>query len=295
MAIELRHLRYVIAVAETGQLTRAASRLHIAQPALSQSLARVERELGAPLFDRHPTGVTLTAAGEAFVAHAREAVAAGDAAVTAARQSARSSSGRLVFGFLDGGPGLADRLLKTFTTQHPEIELAIQQVSFARQGDAILDGTVDAAVLCPGPPIPELESIALATPNLVVFVADEHRLASRTSLRFADIDDETYLAQAPGIPDWWMDIWWLTERRGRRPRVGRHTSATVNESIASILTGEVIVISPDFFVPPYPIPGITTIPLTDVDAPNVELVYQPSRATHATRMLVELADRERQT
>src|ERR1700742_4671184 len=216
MAIELRHLRHVIAVAETGQLTRAADRLHMAQPALSQSIARVEREVGSPLFARHPHGVDLTAAGEAFVAHARRAVAAGDDAVTAARQQARSASGRLAFGFLNGGPGLADPLLKRFSAAHPEIEVIVQEVSFARQVDAIRDGTVDAAILCPGPPDPDLESISIATTNLVVFMADGHRLASRDSLRFADVDDEVYLAQGEDIPDWWIDIWWLTAQRGRR-------------------------------------------------------------------------------
>jgi DNA-binding transcriptional LysR family regulator len=295
MAIELRHLRHVIAVAETGQLTRAAARLHIAQPALSQSIARVEREIGSPLFDRHPQGVDLTPAGKAFVEHARRAVTAGEAAVTAARQQARSASDRLVFGFLDGGPSLADSLLKSFTTAHPEIEVAVQQVSFTQQTDAILDGTVDAAVLCPGPPDPTLESIPIATPQLVVFLADSHHLATRTSLRFADIDQETYLSQAPGIPDWWMDIWWLTKQRGARPKVSRHSSRTVNESIAGILTGEVIVICPDFFVPPYPIPGITTIPLIDVQAPNVELVYQPQHATRATQLLAQHARSHRRS
>jgi DNA-binding transcriptional LysR family regulator len=289
MAIELRHLRHVIAVAETGQLTRAAARLHIAQPALSQSIARVEREVGSPLFDRHPQGVDLTPAGKAFVEHARRAVMASEAAVTAARQQARSATDRLVFGFLDGGPSLADSLLKSFAAAHPEVEIVVQQVSFSRQVDAILDGTVDAAVLCPGPPDPELESISIATAKLVVFLADSHRLATRTSLRFADVDEETYLSQAPGIPDWWMDIWWLTKQRSARPKVSRHSSRTVNESIAGILTGELIVICPDFFVPPYPIPGITTIPLVDVEAPNVELVYQPQHATRATQLLADYA------
>jgi DNA-binding transcriptional LysR family regulator len=291
MAVELRHLRHVIAVAETGQLTRAAARLHMAQPALSQSIARVERSVGARLFVRHSQGMTLTPAGEAFIEHARDAIAAGEAAVTAARQQARRTADRLVFGFLDGGPSLADPLLKKFARAHPEIEVVIHQVSFARQVDAIMDGTVDAAVLCPGPPDPTFESIPLATPKLVVFVADTHRLASRTTLRFADIDEETYLAQGPGLPEWWMDIWWLTERRGRRPRVSRHTSSTVNESIAGILTGEVIVVSPDFFVPAYPMPGIATIPLIDVEAPRVELVYQPKHATRATKLLVKTARR----
>src|ERR1700742_2480262 len=101
MAIELRHMRYVIAVAETGQLTRAAARLHIAQPALSQSLRRLERDVGTALFDRHPRGVDLTPAGAAFLAQARFAVAAADAAISAARQAVRLDADRLVLGFIN--------------------------------------------------------------------------------------------------------------------------------------------------------------------------------------------------
>ena len=289
MAIELRHFRYVIAVAETGQLTRAASRLHIAQPALSQSIARVEREVGAPLFDRHPNGVTLTPAGAAFLEHARAAIAAGDAALSAARQGARSDTDKLIFGFLNGGPAIAEPLLKAFTAAHPEVEVIVQEISLARQSDALLDGTVDAAVLCPGPPAGELLSIPIAHPNMVVFVANSHHLASRTQLRFTDIADEAYLRAGPGLPQWWVDIWWQTERRGGRPKLSRHSSGSVNESIAGILTGEAIVLAPEFFVPVYPIPGIMSIPLTDVDCPAVELVYAPNRATRTTELLVDVA------
>lgn len=289
MAIELRHLRYVIAVGETGQLTRAAARLHVAQPALSQSIARVEREIGAALFVRHRNGVTLTPAGEAFLEHARIAVAAGEAAVSAARQGARKDSDQLSFGFLNGGPALAEPVLKAFAAAHPEIEVAIQELSFARQVDALLDGTVDAAVLCPGPPNGELQSIPVARPKMVVFLANEHRLASHPHLQFTDVVDETYMGPGPGVPEWWMDIWWLTERRGRRPKLARHASGSVNESIAGILSGDVIVLAPDFFVPTYPIPGITATALVDVDCPAVELVYHRDRATRATKLLVDAA------
>lgn len=289
MAIELRQLRYVIAVAETGQLTRAAARLHIAQPALSQSLLRVEREVGTPLFDRHPRGVKPTPAGEAFLEHARAAVAASDAAMTAARQAVRVATDQLVLGFINGGLALAEPVLAAFAAAHPQIQVVLREVSFAGQVDWLLDGTVDAAVLCPGPPSPDFESVTLSHTSMCVFVATRHRLGSRSELRFEDIVDETYLSKAPGLPDWWADIWWLTERRGRRPRTGRHTSGTVNESLAGVLSGEVVVVSPTFFIPPTPIPGVSTIPLVDVEAPDVELVYLRGRATRAVEQLAAVA------
>jgi len=160
-----------------------------------------------------------------------------------------------VLGFI-GGVGLAEPLVSAFAIAHPDIELVVREVSFADQVDWLLDGTVDAAVLNPGPPSPEFHTVPIASTSLCVFVSEHHRLASRTELRYADVADETYLGKAPGLPDWWVDIWWLTERRGGPPRTGRRTSGTVNESIAGVMSGEVIVVSPTFFIPPIPIPGV---------------------------------------
>lgn len=282
-------MRYVIAVAETGQLTRAAARLHIAQPALSQSVQRVEQEIGTALFERHPRGVIPTPAGEAFLEHARAAVTASDAAINAARQTMRTASDQLVLGFINGGLALAEPLLSAFAVAHDDIKVVVREVSFASQVDWLIDRTVDAAVLCPGPPSDEFVSIAIASTSLCVFVSDRHHLASRTELRYADVADETYLAKATGLPDWWADIWWLTARRGGRPKIGRHTSGTVNESLAGILSGEIICVSPTFFIPPIPIPGVRAIPLIDIDAPDVELVHLRNHPPRATEQLAAVA------
>jgi DNA-binding transcriptional LysR family regulator len=289
MAIELRQFRHVIAVAETGQLTQAAARLHLAQPALSQSIRHAEQELGTPLFDRHPRGVTLTPAGEVFLVHARAAVASSEAAITTARQTARTAVDQLVLGFINGGLGPAEPLINAFGAAHSEIAVVVREVSFAHQVDWLVDGTVDAMVMCPGPPFPEFECIPLSHAVPCVFVAQSHRLASRTELRFADVADETYLRMAEGLPEWWADIWLLTAQRGRRPKTGRHASGTVNESLAAVLSGEVIVIAPAFFNSPTPIPGVSAIPLVDVDPLAVELVYLRDRVTSAVMQLAAVA------
>jgi DNA-binding transcriptional LysR family regulator len=289
MAIELRHMRYAIAVAETGQLTRAAARLHIAQPALSQSIVRLEREIGTPLFDRHPRGVTPTPAGEAFLEYARAAVASSDAAIASARQTVRTTADQLVLGFMNGVLTPAQPLLSAFAAAHDDINVVVRELSYANQIDSLRDGTVDAAVLCPGPPLPEFESIPISRTSLCVFVSESHHLARRTELRFADITDETFLGVSPGVPDWWVDIWWLTAQRGGRPRTGRHTAGTIHESLAGVLSGEVIVVSPAFFVLDTPIPGVSAIPLVDVNAPAVELVHLRNHTTPATEQLVAVS------
>lgn len=282
-------MRYAIAIAETGQLTRAAARLHIAQPALSQSIVRLEREIGTPLFDRHPRGVTPTPAGEAFLEHAREAIASSDAAIASARQTVRTTADQVVLGFMNGVLTPAQPLLSAFAAAHEDAALALRELSFAQQIDSLVDGTVDAAVLCPGPPLPEFESIPIGRTSLCVFVSESHHLASQTELRVADITDEIYLGVSPGLPDWWVDIWWLTVQRGGPARTGRHTAGTLHESLAAVLSGEVIVVAPAFFVLDTPIPRVSAIPLVDIDALPIELVYLRNRPTRATARLAAVA------
>lgn len=282
-------MRYAITVAETGQLTRAAARLHIAQPALSQSIVRLEREIGTALFDRHPRGVTPTPAGEAFLEHARAAVAASDAAIVSARQTVRTTADQVVLGFMNGVLTPAQPLLSAFAATHRDVAIVLRELSFAQQINALLDGTVDAAVLCPGPPLPEFESIPIGRTSLCVFVSESHHLAGRTELRVADITNETYLGVSPGLPDWWVDIWWLTAQRGGPARTGRHTAGTIHESLAAVLTGEVIVVAPAFFVLDTPIPRVSAIPLVDVSAVAIELVHLRNRSTRATARLAAVA------
>jgi DNA-binding transcriptional LysR family regulator len=188
-----------------------------------------------------------------FLEHARAALVASEAGIAGARQSLLPDADQLVLGFL-GGVGLAEPLLSAFGTAHPEFE-----------------------------------SIPIATTSLCVFVAESHHLGSRAELRYADIADETYLDQAPGVPGWWVDIWWLTERRGRRPKTGRRTAGTVNESLAGVLSGEVIVVTPTFFAPLIAVSGVRAVPLVDVDAPDVELVYLRGRKTHAITQMAGVA------
>ena len=201
----------------------------------------------------------------------------------------RTTADQLVLGFMNGVLTPAQPLLSAFAAAYDDINVVVRELSFANQIDSLRDGTVDAAVLCPGPPLPEFESIPIGHTSLCVFVSETHHLASRTELRFADIADETYLGVSPGVPDWWVDIWWLTAQRGGPPRTGRHMAGTIHESLAGVLTGEVIVVAPAFFVLDTPIPGVSAIPLVDVNAPDVELVHLRNHTTPATEQLVAVS------
>jgi DNA-binding transcriptional LysR family regulator len=119
--IRSSHLRYLIAVAEEGQITRAAARLHVAQPALSQAIARLEADLGLQLFERHSRGMRLTLAGETVVAMARRAIDAEEDAIQTAQTLARADRGEVEFGFVGAPPGFdTPGALGRFAREHPE-------------------------------------------------------------------------------------------------------------------------------------------------------------------------------
>ena len=129
--MELRHLRYFVAVAHEGHITRAAERLHIAQPPLSQQIKGLEREIGAALFVRHPRGVTLTDAGRAFLVDAEAVLASVARAADHARRTARGESGRIAVGFTTSAPfhPLVARAIREFRTSRPNVSFVLEESS----------------------------------------------------------------------------------------------------------------------------------------------------------------------
>src|SRR5438045_750370 len=128
---KLRQLRYFVAVAEEGQITRAATSLHVAQPALSQAIAQLETRLGVALFARHARGMTLTPAGEAYLEAVRNALAAVADADRAAQAHSRVDSDRLDWGFIGVPPiAQAPELFSAFIAAHPDAQLSFKELSF---------------------------------------------------------------------------------------------------------------------------------------------------------------------
>src|SRR5882762_10790042 len=157
-AMELRHLRYFVAVAEEGSLTLAAGkRLHTAQPSLSRQIRDLEYEVGVPLMSRSVHGIELTAAGRAFLDHARLALSQVEAAREAARRAAQPAKASFVMGFLTGTEmdwfTEAVRLLRD---ELPSIEVILVSQTSPELASALLRGKIDVAFLRPEPDIPEL-------------------------------------------------------------------------------------------------------------------------------------------
>ncbi len=177
--MELRHLRYFVAVAEEGSLTLAADRrLHTAQPSLSRQIRDLESEVGVQLLIRSPRGIELTAAGRAFLDHARLALSQVEAAGEAARRAAYPAKGSFVIGFLTGVE--LEWLPEAMRILHDElanIEVIISSQTSPELAGTLLRGKLDVAFLRPEEQVPDLAFELLTTEPLVAVLRSDHRLA----------------------------------------------------------------------------------------------------------------------
>src|ERR1700736_5724503 len=193
--MELRHLRYFVAVAEEGSVTFAAERrLHTAQPSLSRQMRDLEMEVGAQLLVRSVRGTELTAAGRAFLDHARLALSQVEAAGEAARRAAQPAKASFVMGFLTGTEidwfPAAVRLLRD---QLPSIEVILVSQTSPELASGLLRGKVDVAFLRPEPEMPDLAFKHLTSEPPIVILPSDHRLAALEAISPRDIEGETFV------------------------------------------------------------------------------------------------------
>ena len=194
--MDLRQLRSLVALAEERHFTRAAERMHVAQPALSQQIRRLEDELGLPLVDRTTRRVALTEAGELLVERARRALHEVDAARAELAELAGVRGGRVVIGAMQSlGPFDLSILLAAFHARYPEVELTVQEeVSDALLG-MLRGDAVDVAFLSltAGATHDERARQTLLSEPLVLLVGAEHPLARRRRVRLAELADERFI------------------------------------------------------------------------------------------------------
>lgn len=143
-------MRCVVAIAEAGSLTKAAERLGLAQPALTQTLNRLEKELGTPLFTRTRRGAALTDAGQAVIDDLRASLAYGDAATERARAMGAGRAGRLTIGFVTHAVyEVLPNALRRLRAEHPQLDVVLREMSNAEQVAALEGGRIDIALLHP--------------------------------------------------------------------------------------------------------------------------------------------------
>jgi DNA-binding transcriptional LysR family regulator len=219
--VELRHLRYFIAVAEELNFSRAAQRLHMAQPPLSAAIRHLERDLGVELFRRTTREVRLTDAGRAFLAGARRTLADADRAAEDAKRAAAGALGRLRIAYswstrFETLPALG----RAFRTGHGDVKLLAQEMWNAQMPLAFGNGSIDVALsLCPEIAA-ELELAPIRTERLVALLPETHPLAREQKIPLSALADEDFILFpreiAPRLHDAFVAIF---RRAGFEPRV----------------------------------------------------------------------------
>ena len=187
--MELRHFRYFVALAEELHFGRAAQRLHISQPPLSQQIAALEKEIGVPLLRRTSRVVELTEAGKRFLEEARETLAQANNSVALARRAAKGEIGRLHVGFVPIC-GVIPVAIRRFMRRFPEVRVTLRGMASSEQLDSVLHGRLDLGfVHCP------ISSTGLScetveTHTLVAAVPTRHRLSTHRTIEWSALEGE---------------------------------------------------------------------------------------------------------
>lgn len=194
--MELRHLRYFLAVAEEGNFTRAAAKLGIGQPPLSQQIRDLENEIGVALFHRVPHGAELTAAGTAFLDEAKASLAAAEKAKLAAQGAARGETGRLALGFTASSAfnPVVSGTIRKFRARWPDVRLTLTEMNSHLLMEKLVRGEVDAAFIRPGLENPkDVRMKRLADEPMLIALPSHHLLAVHPKLPISALANEAFV------------------------------------------------------------------------------------------------------
>src|SRR5712671_6278195 len=200
--MELRHLRYFLAVAEAGSLTVAAEKkLHTAQPSLSRQIRDLENEVGAQLMTRNARGIELTPAGKAFLDYARLALIQVDAAGEAARRAVKPSKPTFSIGFLTGQEiDWLPEAMRILRDELPNIDVTVSSQYSPDLAAALMRGKLDVAFLRPEPNVVDLTFKTVTKEPLIVIMPSDHRLASHEVISVQEIVGETFISVSNTAP-----------------------------------------------------------------------------------------------
>lgn len=249
--MDLRHLRYFVAVAEEGHITRAAGRLGIQQPPLSQQIQGLERELEVPLLRRLPRGVELTAAGEAFLTEARAILGRVEEARLAARRAAHGDTGRVGIGFTSSASfhPLVPRAIRAFRERHPLVALSLEESGTGELVEAIRAGRIDAAfVRSPIAPAPDIAVHAVLAEDMVAVLPAGHLLTAGPDappLALRQLAAETFiLYRRPLGPGLYDAIIAACQRAGFSPQIGQEAPRML-ATLSLVAAGLGVTVVPD--------------------------------------------------
>lgn len=292
--MELRHLRYFVAVAEQRHFGRAADRLHMAQPPLSQQIRQLEAELGVTLLTRTTRRVDLTPAGAAYLDHARAILAAVDEAGEEAGRIAAGRTGRLTVGCVGSATySLLPALAKALRSELPDVEFGFRgEMLSPDQVTALHDGTLDLALLRPLSETSGLTVRDVRRERLLVALPSEHRYATRKRLRIADLTGEDLIVHAGGGRSAMHSVVHDLFKEAEVAFQVAHQVAETSTLVTFVAAGLGVAIVPEPTAA-LRVPGVDYVPL--VGTPGIDLVVATREGdenpvlTRALARLVQLA------
>lgn len=271
--LELRTLRYFVAVAEELHFGRAARRLHMTQPPLSRAIRQLESDLGVTLFERSPSGVTLTEVGAWFQQDAQalleqaERLRAKVAAVAASAGAATLTVGMLA----DGADPAAAHLVKDFRERHPNVDVHIREADFADPTAGLRAGLVDVALTYAPFDQTGISVRRLRTDPVGAVIRTDDPLAGTETLRLADLTDRRWFRFPATADPIWRAFWSATAPGG--PEREGPVVRTVQECLQAVLWNGTIGLAPRVEALP---DGLTFVPLLDVPPSTLVVAWRQS-------------------
>jgi DNA-binding transcriptional LysR family regulator len=267
--MELRHLRYFVMVAEERHFTRAAARLNMQQPPLSQQIRALEDELGFDLFKRHPKGVDLTAGGRVFLQEAQDILARVKDGSLKASRAAHGIEGQLSIGFTSSAAAhpLIPRIIRAYRERYPGVAVSLKEGSAQKLTELSIEGSVDVGIL--RAPVSRHQSIEfhrLLNEEMLLTLPVGHRLlaqqdpaAEPPSISLNDLQDEQFiLVRRPGAPGMYANLIKACQNAGFNPRIAFEVERMLT-NVSLVAAGA----------------GISIVPASMKDVHKESVVYCP--------------------
>jgi DNA-binding transcriptional LysR family regulator len=289
--MDLRQLRYFVAVAEELHFTRAAARLLITTPSLSQQVRRLEGQLGVRLFDRSSTGVRLTPSGELLLPHARRTLAAAEELAASAVRLAQGQTTVLRLGFISYSlTEPARRLVTEYARREPDVDLQLRQYEWDDPSAGLLDGSSDAALVrLPFTGAERLDTVEIGRDALFAVMAEDSPLAREPRIRARRLVKEPILETRIVSDPVFADHWFLRRLGGRSARPVPSAARTVDEWLGEVALGKGVDVVPEGLVDAYRRPGLAFVPVDDLEPSVLVLAWNPRRDSDAVARLARLA------
>jgi DNA-binding transcriptional LysR family regulator len=269
VSVDVRLLRYYLAVAEHLHFGRAAETLYISQPALSHQIRKLESDLGTSLFERDRRAVVLTAAGRALLESARLTVAASDEFTAQARLARRTTRRELCLGFMNRWPdGFVPAVLRSFHELRPDVSVEVRQFDFRDSTVGLRSGDTDVALLHMPLSWDGFESRTVATTFRVVMIAEEHPLARSASVTVTELvaTGIPWATPPPEADPAWRESWGaLPQRRAAGADLANSgIPVTKEEYFSKVATGALLGLTDGLIEEAYRPPGVAFVPVANL-------------------------------